>query len=255
MSSAERPDRRGVRPAVLRASAIQSDELATDRERALALTPVSRETLARLDRFVALLLDRQRLINLIAPSTEPTLWTRHISDSLQLLALAPDARVWADFGSGAGFPGMVIGCALADVAGARVHLVESSTKKAAFLRDAAQAIDVPVVVHPTRAADFAKTAPAGIQAITARAFAPLPELLRAVYPLLIKGVVGVFPKGQGVEGELTEAAKYWNIQATLAASRTDPGGRIVVVRGLEPLASTGRREGSSGRKRPVRGRR
>lgn len=255
MISADRPDRGSVRPAIVRASAIESAELAKDRERAVALTPVSRETLARLDRFVALLLERQPQINLIAPSTMPTLWTRHVSDSLQLLALAPQARVWADFGSGAGFPGLVIACALADDAGAQVHLIESSTKKAAFLREAAQAAGAPAIVHAIRAADFVKAAPTGIEAVTARAFAPLADLLTAAYPLLIKGAVGLFPKGQAVEAELTQAAKYWRLQATLAVSRTDPSGRIVVVRGLEPLAGASRRRSSAGRKRPMRGRR
>ena len=115
-----------------------SPELAADRSRALALTPVSRETVDRLDRFVAVLLEWQQRMNLIASSTEPTLWTRHIANSLQLLALAPQARIWVDLGSGAGFPGVVIACALADRPGAHVHLVESSTKKAAFLREAVQ---------------------------------------------------------------------------------------------------------------------
>ena len=111
-------------------------DLSADRGRALALTPVSRETAARLDRFVALLLDWQRRINLIASSTEAKLWTRHVADSLQLLALAPEARRWVDLGSGGGFPGLVIACALADTEGAEVHLVESNAKKAAFLREA-----------------------------------------------------------------------------------------------------------------------
>jgi 16S rRNA (guanine527-N7)-methyltransferase len=258
MSSADWPGRGSVRPAFLRASVIPSAELEKDRERALALTPVSRETLARLDRFVALLLERQPQINLIAPSTAPTLWTRHIADSLQLLALAPEARVWADFGSGAGFPGLVIACALADDERAKVHLVESSAKKAAFLREAAQASGAPVAVHAARVADFVKTARSGIDAVTARAFAPLSGLLTVSYPLLIRGAVGVFPKGQGVEVELTEAAKCWTLQATLAVSRTDPRGRIVVVRGLEPSAGASTRKGSRNdsthRKRRVRGR-
>src|SRR4249919_1687566 len=81
-------------------------DLASDRARALALTPVSRETSERLDAFVALLLSWQRTTNLIAASTIPHLWTRHIADSLQLLDLAPDARVWADLGTGGGFPGL-----------------------------------------------------------------------------------------------------------------------------------------------------
>ena len=154
----------------------------------------------------------------IAPSTEPVLWTRHIADSLQLLALAPNARVWADLGSGAGFPGLVIACALADSPGAVVHLVESNTKKIAFLREAVRAVGAPAIVHALRVADFVKKAPASIEVVTARAFAPLPDLLAAAYPLLKTGAVGLFPKGQGVGAELTEAAKCWKIQETLAAS-------------------------------------
>ena len=100
------------------------------------MVPVSRETAQRLDLFVALLLKWQRVSNLIADSSVHHLWTRHIADSLQLLPLAPEARTWVDLGSGAGFPGLVLGCALADMPGARVHLIESNGKKAAFLREA-----------------------------------------------------------------------------------------------------------------------
>ncbi len=240
-----RHGREAIRPAVSRAPTDRAADLAKDRERALALIPVSRETTARLDRFVALLLERQQQINLIAPSTEPVLWTRHIADSLQLLALAPDARIWADFGSGAGFPGLVLACALAETPGAQVHLVERSTKKAAFLREAAEATGAPAVVHAERAADFVNAPPVGIAAVTARAFAPLAELCAAAYPLLITGAVAVFPKGQAVAAELTEAAKNWKIQATLAVSRTDPQARIVVMRSLEPLADIKTRYGST----------
>jgi 16S rRNA (guanine527-N7)-methyltransferase len=230
-----REGRPEVRPALLRTRPTSPAALAEDRARALALTPVSRETSERLDRFVDLLLDWQRRINLIAPSTEPVLWTRHIADSLQLLALAPNARVWADFGSGAGFPGMVIACALADSPGGLVHLVESNTKKIAFLREAVRALGVPAAPHAVRVADFVRNAPAGIEVATARALAPLPQLLAATYPLLKKGAVGLFPKGQSAAAELTEAAKCWRIQQTLAVSRTDPKARIIVVRGLEPI--------------------
>jgi 16S rRNA (guanine527-N7)-methyltransferase len=228
-----REGRSEVRSALLRTRPTPPAELTEDRARALALTPVSRETSERLDRFVDLLLDWQRRVNLIAPSTEPVLWTRHIADSLQLLPLAPDARVWADFGSGAGFPGLVIACALAHSPGALVHLVESNTKKIAFLREAARVVGAPVLIHALRVADFVKKAPANIEAVTARAFAPLPDLLAAAYPLLKTGTVGLFPKGQNAGAELTEAAKCWKIQETLAVSRTDPKARIIVVRGLE----------------------
>ncbi len=193
-------------------------DLAADREQALALTPVSRETLALLDRFVALLLSWQQRINLIAPSTEAKIWTRHIANSLQLLALAPDARIWADLGSGAGFPGVVIACALADTPGAQVHLVESTGKKATFLREAIGETGAPAIVHATRAEAFVADTAEPLDTVTARALAPLPKLLTLTYPLLKKGVLGVFPKGQDVAAELTEAAKCWNIQSSLASS-------------------------------------
>src|SRR3979490_1310413 len=102
---------------------------APDKAAALTLTPVSRETESRLDRYVDLLLEWQTKTNLVAPSTLPTLWTRPISDSLQLWVLAPQARTWADLGSGGGFPGIVLACALAETPGAMVHLVERNTKK------------------------------------------------------------------------------------------------------------------------------
>src|SRR6202158_5670573 len=125
----------------------RSPVLASDKAAALALTPVSRETEARLDRYVDLLLQWQAKINLVAPSTIPNLWTRHISDSLQLLSLAPNAKTWVDFGSGGGFPGVVLACALADIPGTMVHLVERNAKKAAFLREALRVTHSPGVIH------------------------------------------------------------------------------------------------------------
>src|SRR5262245_47006349 len=149
--------------------------LKADREHALSLTPVSRETAERLDRFVDLLLERQQQHNLIAESTTPVLWTRHIADSLQLLALAKkeniEARVWADLGSGAGFPGLVLACALTGEAGAMVHLIESNGKKANFLRDAARHIGAPAEIHAVRAEEFAKSFSGPLDVVTARAVA------------------------------------------------------------------------------------
>jgi 16S rRNA (guanine527-N7)-methyltransferase len=215
-------------------------DLAADRSRALALTPVSRETLDRLDRFVAVLLAWQQHTNLIAASTEPTLWTRHIADSLQLLRLAPQARVWVDLGSGGGFPGLVVACALADMPGACVHLVESSTKKATFLREAAHAAGAPVEVHAVRIEDFVEKLTAPVDVVTARALAPLAGLLAATYPLLKIGTLGLFPKGQYVDAELTEATKCWSIQSSLAPSLTDPKAKIVCVTGIRPKPPHGR---------------
>src|SRR3984885_4437672 len=215
-------------------SANADSHLAADRAHALALVPVSRETTDRLDRFVAALLRWQRQINLIAPSTERNLWTRHVADSLQLIALAPKARIWADLGSGAGFPGVAIACALADVPDARVYVVEANSKKIAFLREAVRATGAPAIVHATKIEDFAASPPESVEVVVARALAPLPKLLGLASPLLENGVVGLFPKGQDAALELTEASKYWKVQAGLVPSRTDPKSHIVVVRELEP---------------------
>jgi 16S rRNA (guanine527-N7)-methyltransferase len=209
-------------------------DLSADRSRALALTPVSRETAARLDRFVALLLKWQDITHLIAPSTVPTLWTRHIADSLQLIDLAPAAKVWVDLGTGGGFPGLVIACALQGTDGRLVHLVESNTKKAAFLREAVAATQAPAVVHGLRMEKFVESFAGGADIVTARAVSPLSSLLRQCSPLLKQGTRGLFPKGQDVEAELTEASKCWKMTADLVPSRTDPKARIVMIRALEP---------------------
>ena len=169
-------------------------DLASDRAHALLLTPVSRETSQRLDRFAELLLTWQRTTNLIAPSTIPHLWTRHIADSLQLLEFAPDARVWIDLGSGGGLPGLVVACALAGEPGASVHLVESNAKKAAFLREAQRVTGSPAIVHAERIEDFAERFEGKADVVTARALAPLNLLLDQSFPLLGKSrALGLFP--------------------------------------------------------------
>ena len=210
------------------------DIAAVDREAALQLVPVSREIAARLDRLVELLLEWQQRINLVAPSTVPAVWTRHIADSLQLLELVPDARVWADLGSGAGFPGLVLACALADRPGATVHLVESISKKASYLREAARIIALPAEVHHVRIEDFAKKSPPRSDVVTARALAPLNETLALAYPWAKTGAQGLFPKGQDVGSELTEASKYWKFEPILVPSKTSPESRIVHLRSWAP---------------------
>lgn len=219
-----------IDPARVRKIDVSPADLAADRERALELVPVSRETLARLDRFVALLLEWQTRMNLVAASTLPQVWTRHVADSLQLLKQAPGAKTWLDLGSGAGFPGIVIACALADTPGTSVHLVEATGKKAAFLREAATVTGAPAIVHNERIEDFARHAKIKADVVTARALAPLDRLLDYVAPFLKSGAQGLFHKGQDVEAELTAAAKYWKLQHSLVPSKTSPDGRILVVR-------------------------
>jgi 16S rRNA (guanine527-N7)-methyltransferase len=215
-----------------REPAVAASDLAADRARALTLLHVSRETLGRLDQFVTLLLKWQKTTNLVAPSTVERVWTRHVADSLQLLALAPDARVWVDLGSGGGFPGIALACALADTA-STVHLVESNTRKCAFLREAARLVAVPALVHAMRIEEFVRRFDTSADAVTARALAPLHQVLAYAAPMLKRGAQGLFLKGQDVEAELTEASKYWTIDATLVPSITSAEGRIVVVRRAE----------------------
>jgi 16S rRNA (guanine527-N7)-methyltransferase len=210
-----------------------------DRKRALALVHVSRETEERLDRFVALLLQWQAKTNLISPTTMPTIWTRHIADSLQLLPIAPHARTWVDVGPGAGFPGLVIAIALAGTEGSEVHLVEGNAKKSAFLREAARLLDIPAIVHTARIEKFAHAFGRPVDVVSARALAPLCRLLGLVHPLLKTGAQGLFPKGQDVDAELTLASKYWNMQTQLIPSKTNARSYIVVVRGLTKRADAG----------------
>ncbi len=210
----------------------ESPELVADRARARALTPVSRETVARLDRFIERLLERGARTNLVARSTMPTLWTRHVADSLQLLSLAPNAHTWVDLGSGAGFPGLVVACALGDDPRSTVHLVESTQKKCAFLQEAIETTGVRALVHCQRIEEFTKSFRENVDVVTARALAPLEILLYHVHPLLRAGTIALLPKGQDVEGEMAQASRSWRIEAELVPSRTNPQSRILVVRGL-----------------------
>jgi 16S rRNA (guanine527-N7)-methyltransferase len=207
--------------------------LASDKSAALSLTPVSHETAARLDRYVDLLLEWQAKTNLVAPSTLPNLWTRHISDSLQLLTIAPTAKVWTDFGSGGGFPGVVLACALAETPAALVHLVERNAKKAAFLREALRVTDAPGIVHLSDIGDSVDRIAGSVDCVTARAVAPLHQLIGFAEPMVRRGAKALFLKGQDVEAELTEATKYWNIKPQLHSSRTSGHGWIVELDRIE----------------------
>lgn len=206
-----------------------------DRERALRLTPVSRETEERLALLVAELARWQKAKNLVSSATLADVWTRHVADSLQLFGLAPDAKRWLDLGSGGGFPGLVLGICLAETGG-HIDLVESNARKCAFLRHAARLTGAPVTVHVARIEDVVEEFTGKIDIVTARALAPLPNLLEWCKQLLRTGTLGLFPKGQYLDAELTEASKYWNIQASTVVSVTDPAARILMIRGAEQRA-------------------
>jgi 16S rRNA (guanine527-N7)-methyltransferase len=194
---------------------------------------VSRETSGRLDLLVAELARWQQIKNLVGPKTLAEVWTRHIGDSLQLLAIEPQALRWADLGSGAGFPGLVLAIALAERAGAQVHLVESNARKCAFLRHAARLTGAPAMIHQARIEAVVSGLAGTIEVVTARALAPLAQLVAWTEPLLKTGTVGLFPKGRTAQSELTEAGKSWRLDAELIPSRTDSEARIVRITSLQ----------------------
>jgi 16S rRNA (guanine527-N7)-methyltransferase len=204
-------------------SPVLSPVLAQDKAAALKLTPVSRETEQRLDRYVALLAEWQAKTNLIASSELPKIWTRHIADSLQLLQLMPSAKRWVDLGSGGGFPGVVLACALAEKENAKIELVERNAKKAAFLREALRITKSPGTVHLSSIEDYVDRSNAAVDCVTARAVAPLHLLVGYAEPLVKDGAKALFLKGQDVEAELTEATKYWTIDHRLHPSLTGNG--------------------------------
>ena len=206
-------------------------DITADRAASLKLVSMTPAVEARLALYAELLLKWQRVINLVAASTLPYLWTRHFADSLQVQAAAPDALTWVDLGSGAGFPGLVTAIALADVPGARVHLIDSDERKCAFLRAVSRETGAPAVVHIGRIEDVTPAILAEpVDAVSARALAPLPQLLDYAAPFLHKGAVGVFLKGQHVEGELTDSATPSRYDIKMLKSRTSNSAHLLIVK-------------------------
>jgi 16S rRNA (guanine527-N7)-methyltransferase len=195
----------------------------------LLRTGVSRETNVRLDAIVAQLRKWQSRINLVAPSTVAEIETRHVTDSLQLVALAPEARRWVDLGSGGGFPGLVVAAVLAEKPGSEVILIESNAKKCAFLRETARIAGLPVKVACDRIEAAVPALSGSWDVVSARALASLSELLAYAEPLIGAGALGLFPKGQDVDDELRVALQAWNFSHDLIQSVTESGARIVRV--------------------------
>lgn len=191
-----------------------------------ALTGLAPGTVLRLARHLEILRSWQPRINLVGGGTLDDPWRRHCLDSAQLLSLLPpDRPVVADLGSGAGFPGLV----LAIASDADVTLVDSDTRKCAFLREAARATATSIRIEnrrietlPRRFADV----------VTARALAPLPRLLALAAPLLRPGGTALFLKGSGVEGELTAAAETWTMRVERMQSISHADGIVIKLTGI-----------------------
>ncbi len=193
------------------------------------IVPVSRETGERLTAYVALLAKWQRAENLIAPSTLPAVWRRHVADSAQLTALFPETRRWLDLGSGAGFPGLVVAILAAGQGDTVVHLVESNRKKCAFLRAAIRATGAPAIVHEGRIENLIASWEAPVERISARALAPLGGLLELAAPLMEKGVPAAFHKGQDFVREISAATQSWGFDLVKHDSRVGDGGVILDI--------------------------
>ena len=195
------------------------------------LSDVSRETEGLLDRFASLVARWTPRINLIAPSTLAEIGTRHIADSAQLLDHAPPAwSHWADLGSGAGFPGIVIAILARDrIPAPRITLVESDQRKAAFLTTALHDLGLSARVLAARAETLA---PLGADVLSARALAPLAALLPLAQRHLAPGGRALFPKGRRAEDEITVARAACRFDLVSHPSRTDPQARILQIVGI-----------------------
>lgn len=209
----------------------EESRAALEAEEAGRLLGVPRETLERLRTYVELLRRWQRAINLVGPATLADPWRRHVLDCGQLWRFWPvGARRLVDLGSGAGLPGLI----LAILGAPETHLIESDRRKAAFLREAARACGVTVTVHAERAE---AVPPLAADVVTARALAPLPQLLALAERHLAPGGVCLFPKGRGAAAELTLAGESWTMRAAAAPSLSEPDGQILILSEIRRAAS------------------
>lgn len=192
---------------------------------------VSRETISKLMTYQALLVKWNKAINLVAKSTVSEAFTRHFLDSAQLFPLVPEntTRLY-DFGSGGGFPGLILAIMLEE-RGVDVHLMESDQRKCTFLREVARQTDTKVTVHNARI-ETIDLPPADV--ITARAFAPMEKLCGFAHRFWKNDTVGLFLKGEMVEQELTEAQNQWTLKTSLAPSQTASSGHILTLTDLAP---------------------
>lgn len=187
---------------------------------------VSRETLERLEAYIALLQKWNPRINLVSGRDIAFVWDRHVKDSLQIAPLVAGATQFIDLGSGGGFPGIVTAIAT-NVPGT---LVESDQRKAAFLREAARVSAAPITVIAERIEQVVLE-PAPV--VTARALAALPKLLEWAEPLLAKNGKAIFLKGQHAQDELTEAKRCWHMDVSIHPSVTSHDGVILEVSNLD----------------------
>lgn len=199
---------------------------------------VSRETLDRLDIFAAALVRWSAAVNLVSRATLPELWTRHMLDSAQLLALAPPgAASWVDLGAGAGFPGLVVAALARERApDLSMTVIDSDARKGAFMAEAARAMGLSVQVETRR---IETPPPRRYAVVSARALAPLPQLLAMAIPYLDDGGVLLAPKGARAGDELTAARKHWHMAVTQTPSLSGSEGVILRITEVNRVANRG----------------
>jgi 16S rRNA (guanine527-N7)-methyltransferase len=191
----------------------------------VAQRPVSRETVDRLERYVALLREENRRQNLVSAATLDRVWERHIMDSAQLARFEPrPGASWVDIGSGAGLPGIVIACLVKG----SVTLVEPRRLRAEFLHKACESLGLHAAVLGAKA----ESVGGKFDVITARAVANLCDLLRISSHLSTRKTVWALPKGRSGQAELAEASRTWHFDAREEPSCTDPQATILVLSGV-----------------------
>ncbi|MGB3900711.1 MAG: 16S rRNA (guanine(527)-N(7))-methyltransferase RsmG [Mesorhizobium sp.] len=196
--------------------------------------PVSRETFARLEAFERLFHKWNASINLVATSTLADAWERHILDSAQLFRLSPSATRWVDIGSGGGFPGLILAILLREREGGEIHLIESNRKKASFLQTVTGQFELPARVHAKRVEDCYSLV-VDPEVVTARAVAPLPDLLTLVAPWLDNQAIGLFHKGRDYQSEVAESAHRWSFDLVEHRSSIDPQSVVLEIRTLRAV--------------------
>ncbi|MGH6834800.1 MAG: 16S rRNA (guanine(527)-N(7))-methyltransferase RsmG [Methylocella sp.] len=172
----------------------------------------------------------QRVINLAGKSTLDDLWVRHFADSLQVSEAVPAARRWLDLGSGAGFPGLVTAIKYAGEPCAKIHLIEASERKCAFLQHVIRETSAPAIVHCGRLEKVLPALDETIDAVSARALAPLESLLGHAEKFIEKGAVCVFSKGKHFQAELTDSLTAGKYLITTIESQTCSAARLLLVR-------------------------
>lgn len=201
-----------------------------DRRRAFELVPSLAYYKDELAIFERLLVKWQSKLNLVGPSTVENMWVRHFADSAQLIDAVPKGKRWADLGSGAGFPGMVVSFSMKDHRAGEMHLIESDKRKAAFLREVSRETGSPAIVHNARCEDVLTDIAPNI--VASRAMADLNTLIGYAKPFVEKGGIGLFMKGRDIASELTKTSIPSNFTLSITQSRIDPESSVVRVESI-----------------------